>query len=54
MTKDQASDLRSYIDNVRIRTVAHEQAEAALSAANARLETFLYKLEHENNDRPNS
>jgi hypothetical protein len=50
MTKDQASDLRSLIDRVKVCTVEYERARVDLSLANSKLERFVYALEQENTE----
>lgn len=51
LTKDQISDLRSYQERVVVCTLDNERTLNALKVAKAQLETFLWKLEHEEEGR---
>jgi hypothetical protein len=50
MTKDQGSDLRSYIDKAAQCARALFWAQLAVDKANVDLNTFILKLEHEPRD----
>lgn len=48
ITKDQASDLRSAIENARLRALERQETTLASEQADRQLEGMLWRLEHEN------